>query len=502
MITKKKVLESLDIGNGVAELERELLGEFFFESSEWKKLKIGKLDFILGPKGSGKSALFFHLLDHRASFSDNGILLVSSENTTGDSVFRTIDTKSENTEEDFIRIWKLYFLILILDTSKKNGINSELNHLIEELLVREKLYNPGWSLKQLFSGVVNYVKSRLYFESLGGEVSLDGTGSPSALKTVITFGNPTVSQEKSGIVSIDSILQQCNNTLVSQGYKVWILIDRLDAIFPSDKDLERNALRALVRTYVGMNGMPAICPKIFLRNDLWHSITKGGGFREASHLSPVTARIHWSKATLAEMLLKRFLRSYEFCSLFGKSEDFMKSNSNDKMNFLYSLFPDNMTLYGEMSQKAFDWLIMYTMDGQDVNAPRDLIELMNAAIEFEVVRLSKGDTPYRRSNMLFNLEGLAHAGSVVSQTKMEQTIFAEYPELREYIDCFMNSNGRNYDLEKLRLIWNVDKEKAQDIASSLVEVGVFKKAGPDRYLIPVLYTGYLKISPSKKRYSG
>ncbi len=501
MHIKQKVLEDLNIGNGVAELERDLLKEFFLESLDWKRLKDGRIDLILGPKGSGKSALFFHLIDHESELHDKGIFLVSSENSAGDSVFASVAPGSIKSEDDFVRIWKLYFLILILSTLKKNGVRSDLTASIEDLLRAEGVYEQGWSLKQLFVGVSNYVKSRLYFDEIDGEVELDpSTGMPKKVKAKLTFGNPTVPQQKAGAIPIDSILQHCNNTLAADGKSVWILVDRLDAIFPTDKEAEKNALRALVRTYSGMRNLPSICPKIFLRNDIWASITRQDGFREASHLSPVTARLNWTKSSLAELLLKRLLRSAVFRNFYQKDELFIRSNSNDKLNFLYSLFPDRMNMYGETHQVAFDWLVMFTMDGQDVNAPRDLIVLMNAAIEYEIVRLSKGDTPYKRKNLLFNQEGLTHAGLILSTTKMEQTIFAEYPELRLYIEALIEHPGRNFNVDQACVIWEKNREEAAAICFSLSEVGLVKKSGKDRYLVPVLYTGYLKINPSRRKF--
>lgn len=91
MHPKQVVLESLEIGNGVAELERSILGSFFFESSAWKKLRKDKIDFVLGPKGSGKSALYYHLLEQEAELHSEGSFVVSSENTSGESVFFNVD---------------------------------------------------------------------------------------------------------------------------------------------------------------------------------------------------------------------------------------------------------------------------------------------------------------------------------------------------------------------------------------------------------------------------
>ena len=81
---------------------------------------------------------------------------------------------------------------------------------------------------------------------------------------------------------------------------------------------------------------------------------------------------------------------------------------------------------------------MYTQDGLGVSAPRDIIELVNSAIEYEITRLEKGDTPYKQRNLIFNHQGLYFGGSVLSKTKMEQTIFAEFPDFDNAVKPFLS----------------------------------------------------------------
>jgi hypothetical protein len=149
---------------------------------------------------------------------------------------------------------------------------------------------------------------------------------------------------------------------------------------------------------------------------------------------------------------------------------------------------------------------MYTQDGLGVSAPRDLIELVNSAIEHEITRLEKGDTPYKRRNLIFNHQGLNFGGSVLSKTKMEQTIFAEFPECRRYIEAFIDSSGRNFNGDQLANVWDIKTDEADKMASYLCEIGVLKKSstrsGATNYLIPVLYTNYLGINPSQKNKVG
>jgi len=498
---KRSVLNSLDIGNGVAERERELLKGFFLESGEWRKLLSGSADLIFGPKGSGKSTLFFNLLEHEYELLERGILLVSSENVAGESVFSAVRRNPPESEDEYIAIWKLYIITLIVDRCAKDGINLDEIKIVEDLLVQEGIYKRGRSISGFFASVVEYVKSRLNFDTVEGEVEIDPTtGLPKKIKGKFTFVEPSESGREEGLVSISDALMACNKALADQEKKIWILVDRLDVIFANDKAAEALALRALFRVYGEIYATKSIQLKIFLRDDIWRDITSETGFREASHLVNKVS-ISWDKTSLANLLLRRLISSSEFRKYYEVEEAFLMSPISKKMGLINSLFPRQMTLFGEGRERAFDWLIIHTRDGKDTNTPRDLIELLNFAKDFELDRLARGDRPYNSKNLLFNHEGLANAGGQLSTLKMEQTIFAEYPDLRPFIDAFFESLPRNFEVEKLCVLWSCDDAKAKSTAARLADIGFFKVTGRYKYLIPVLFTHYLGINPSKKKFS-
>jgi len=499
MTTKFEVLEDINIGNGVAEREKEKLEDFFLESIEWNKVRRGDADLIFGPKGSGKSTLFFSLLEHEYEFEDSNILLVSSENLAGDSVFSSIQADPLENERDFVYIWKLYFLVLIVDRCRRSGVRLDNITKIEQLLANENLYEPGNSISSFFSNVAHYIKSRLYFDQVDGEIEIDpNTGLPKKIRGKFSFSEPAKAIRDQGVVSIDQALRACNASLVKEGYKIWILIDRLDVIFANDRSSEALALRALFRVYSDFSALPSICPKIFLRDDIWRDITRKEGFREASHLVS-RVDISWGKSDLVDLILRRLLTSTNFCEYYHVNNDLLATPISKKMTFINTLFPRNMTLYGEGSVRAFEWVLVSTRDGQDVNTPRDIIELLNFAKEHEIIRMKRGDYPYRAKNLIFNHEGLSKASSQLSKIKMEQTIFAEHPELREAIDHFNESPTRNFDLEKLQDLWGLNRLETINVASKLSDIGVLRMVRKGQYLIPVLYTHYLGISPQTKR---
>lgn len=67
------VLNQLNFGQRVAEDEVDVLESYFVETDHWRKIAADEVDIIYGPKGSGKSALYFLLTKRADSFFDKNI---------------------------------------------------------------------------------------------------------------------------------------------------------------------------------------------------------------------------------------------------------------------------------------------------------------------------------------------------------------------------------------------------------------------------------------------
>lgn len=63
---KLELLKSIHFGERVAEDDSNL-ADYFVETNIWKQLINDRIDVVYGAKGSGKSALYRHLL-HKESF--------------------------------------------------------------------------------------------------------------------------------------------------------------------------------------------------------------------------------------------------------------------------------------------------------------------------------------------------------------------------------------------------------------------------------------------------
>jgi len=295
---KREILQATTFGKPTAEEEGNNLCAYFVETDQWQRIFAGDIDIVYGSKGSGKSAFYALLLDRTSELFDRGIIGIAAENPRGAVAFRDLVASQPVDESEFRNLWKLFFLVLIAHTLKDYGISSSRLKQIINPLEDAHLFPRNVTLRGVLRTVFSYVR-RLTLEA-----EIDATSSLPTWR--IRFLEPSSKEESLGCVSVDHLLELTNEVLEESGFKVWLLLDRLDVAFAESPELERSALRALFRVYLDLQKFDSIALKIFLRTDIWKNITKDG-FREASHIVNHMT-ISWDEASLLNLVVRRAMR--------------------------------------------------------------------------------------------------------------------------------------------------------------------------------------------------
>lgn len=84
---------------------------------------------------------------------------------------------------------------------------------------------------------------------------------------------------------------------------------------------------------------------------------------------------------------------------------------------------------------------------------------------------------------------------VVSKVRLEQTIYAEYPEIKSFIQKLQREKTEQR-INTLAKIWEVNEKEASEIAKKLSEIGFFEERGSNtdrRYWIPFIYRNELNL---------
>jgi hypothetical protein len=495
MNTKLEVLKNLAVGERVAEEESEQLENYFVETDQWHKMVGGNIDVVYGPKGSGKSALYTLLNKKDGELFDRGVLLVSAENVRGATVFRTIVADPPPSELSFIYLWKIYSLCLIAKALREYEVKNENSQALIGALEKVGLLPTASSLAVLFRSVTNYFKGWLKRDTKAVEyaVTIDPTTGAPTISRKTEFAD--ISEEQSlGEIPVEELYEIANKALTKAGLSVWVLFDRLDVAFADSLDLERNALRALFRAYNDLKAYTNLSLKIFVRDDIWQRITLGG-FTEASHITK-SVHITWSEESLLNLIMLRLLNNQSLIDYAEVNPNEIRSDYQKQHDLFYRLFPRQVDT--GKNPDTFNWILSRTTDSSGNSVPREVIHLLEMAKEIQIRKLERGsDEP--PESQLFDRPSFKEALPIVSKVRFEQTLLAEYPDMREHLIKLANEKAEQTP-ESLQKLWNKGEEETSEIARRLAEIGFFDIRGTKEeptFWIPFLYRSALNLVQGK-----
>jgi hypothetical protein len=486
MIELHRVLEHLSVGERVAEDERKKLGEYFVETDQFRRILNGDADVVFGPKGSGKSAIYTSILARQDELFDRGITLVAGEVPRGTPAFNAVVAEPPTNEVEFIALWKLYLLSLVDGVLGDFDVRGPQARMVRKA-VGDAGLGPGvGGLRGLVGRVREYVSQLAKADSVEGGICLDlVTGSLVGLTGKIVLSEPSSELRDRGVRTVDELLRHADQALEDADVSLWVLFDRLDVAFADSAWLEANALRALFRVYLDSLELNSIRMKIFLRTDIWRSITSGG-FREASHVVRTTT-IEWTAPALLSLVVNRLLNNPDLVEYTGANVEVVGFNAVAKRAWFDSLVPDQIHS-GPKNSKTFEWILGRVRDGLGLVAPREIIHVFDQARQRQLESLEMGELG-PQGKQVFGRSAFRESLPEVSKVRLEQTLFAEYPELKCYLEA-LEGKKTSQTVESLADLWDIGEDAAATIANRAVEVGFFEKQKgsqvPD-YWVPFLY---------------
>jgi len=486
------LLKKTSFGERVAEDEVAKLAGYFVETDQWDRIFKGEIDVVRGDKGSGKSAIYSLLVTKRNDLFDKGILLVTGEKPRGMPVFKDLVADPPTTEQEFVALWKLYIASLIANELKEYAFESSDAKKLIRTLEEEKFLESDFDLSRLLKQARTTVSRWFNPAAIEGTVKFDpDTGIPT-FGGKITPAEPNSDLRSKGYLSVDTLAELANRALSAAGYQVWVLLDRLDVAFAESHELERNALRALFRVYRDFADKDCIKLKIFLRSDIWDRIVEGG-FREASHITRVVT-LDWTSEALLNLIVRRLLSNEMLIDKLEIDKVAVLRDSKAQDAVFYRFFPPQVE-QGAKKRPTRDWMINRCEDGHWKTAPRELIHFLNSLRDLELARLERGDA-LPPGEQLFDRSVFKPALEIVSEARVVQTIYAEYPNLKPYL-VELEGEKTEQTIDTLATIWKVSKGEADKRAQALVEIGFFEqRGGRDNwtYWVPFLYRDALHMS--------
>lgn len=491
---KRQTLEATSFGARVAEEEVDDLAEYFVETDHWKRLYRGEVDVVYGPKGSGKSALYSLLVARANELFDRNIVILAAEQPRGAPAFKDIVQDPPTIEREFIALWKIYLLCLVAELLREYDVRTpEALRVLDYLRDAKLIEEDRSSLSRLVRAVREYARRLRDAEAVEGGVVVDpSTGLLTGVNGRIILGEPGSEAAAAKIVSVDSLYRDADKALSDLGFEVWLAIDRLDVAFADETELEANALRALFKVYLDLIGYDHLSLKIFLRSDIWRRIMDAG-FREASHITRHVT-IKWNRQALLNLIIRRVLRNESIRTYYEVSDSDAVLAAVSRQQELYDrIFPAQVDL-GPNKPSSLDWMIGRTRDGTGETAPRELIHLLSSLRESQLRRFELGHEP-PADRLLFDRAAFKEALPEVSKVRLEQTLFAENPDLKPFAEL-LEEQKTQHTPGTLARVWNMGDDEARQTAEALHEAGFFERRG-DRdnpvYWVPFLYRDALSM---------
>lgn len=492
MRTTQSILSQSNFGSRIAEEELDQLQSYFVETEQWRKVLAGDVDIVFGAKGSGKSALYSLLVDRREEFRlGRRTIFLAAENPRGTPAFRDLTTATPLSEEQFRGLWKLYFLS-ILANYIRHHINSSRSQIpdaqdVIEFLTQNGLLAPNATLLSRLKAAMEYL--RKWLPAIEGGVTDPNTGL--VITGKITLSEPTPEQRGLDYRSLDELLTKLNTGFAFVNITAWLVLDRLDVAFADSDELEGNALRALFRTYLDMRDLSQFKFKIFLRDDIWKKIVSAG-FREASHITR-TLTLSWDHQSLLNLVVSRLASNVLICDHYGLESEDVMADAQKQKDLFYRVFPAQVERGGSKS-KTLDWMVSRTADGTKRTAPREVVHLLLSCRD-EQLRLLQLGASEPPELQLFDKTAIRAALPAVSKARYEQTLCAEHPNLKPFMDKLEHEKTQQ-GRESLAQLWGVTPTRAAEVAERLVEVGFFERRGEKdapNYWIPFLYREALNL---------
>lgn len=496
------LLRSLDLGSSVAESD-SLLEAARVETSAFSDLLNDRVDLVPGTKGSGKSSLFRIFVEFLPDFllQRRKVVIAHGVQAPGDPVFHAFADQFINlTEDEFVSFWCIYLVSLAHEQFiKGTKYEALLSDAIKEMqafrVACERANIPEIraqkSLKDILAWSLHVLatwrpKLKYKMPDNAGTLELDLFGNAK--------DNQPATQESASDASLPNYINEIKETLelvlTKSQLSLWLMVDRLDEIFPRRSDIERRALRGLLRAmrfFTSSN----IRVKIFLRDDMLDNVVRTQeGFTALTH---VTARqadtLRWTEDQILTIVIKRFCANPAIAEYLDLNAAKAEVSAAYRLQCFRQIFPEQV-FRGASQSKTLSWIYKRCADGRGVVTPRDVLELLIRAKQRQA-DICAADLD-GTTDAIIDSSAIQHGLQELSKHKRQTYLRAEFPHLWPHIERFVGGKTE-YSPSALRALFG---SGWQSIVDDLVALGVLSKK-KDSYDIPFLYRDGLELTQGK-----
>lgn len=492
-MNKKEILQKIDLGNSIAEYD-ENISQYYITTQSTLDLINDRYDIVKGVKGSGKTAMLIAICDNQSLYPQlEDKLLIKAIQLKGDPDFkRAFSTVSIETSDiqKLIDAWKIYLINVIWKECKE--LFSDYENLESQLKEAGLLSGKKGILDNL---IYSLKRVKLKFTNT---FSPDGK----TIQTVEVTPNDFIESQTSNdnantLIDFNSIFNSLNELIISNSSCFWVMIDRLDDAFPDNTSTDTLILKSLFYAYKDICGYSGFKIKIFIRDDIFKTITLDKGFTSLTHISAKTMNsIKWERDIIEQLLVERLLYNASFAD-YVKTQGYpttcKKLTSSERLKILF-LFIKPQIDVGSKNPDSIGWMINHVKDGNGIYTPRDIINILDKARAFQLNQLNEKNEKDISESYLISSNALRLAFAETSKEKLETQLFAEYPKYRKWIESFKDQKAEHTAESLVTILGRNWKSRTE----KLKEIGFLEEKN-NSWKIPFIYREGLNVSQGKAK---
>lgn len=466
-----------DLGYGQAESETpELFSRRLYPVPDHLRALDPNVVLVVGPRGSGKSALF------NAFFSDH-------QDIRKAIAAKTPSIQAQRLSTEWVAVYPASTAFPDSQALSRWASSDEAARKIwHAMLVRHLAdrFNEGRKTE---------LKSILEPMSVDLPAILKAYDDPEA--------NPTAA------------LDELEQKLRQEDRCIFVGYDELDTLGGYEWELMARMVRGLVAFWSDYSRRwQRIRAKIFLRSDLFRRHT-GMGTADFAKLAANRAELAWSDVSLLGMLAKRIANTSAGLAAYCRKAGIRFEESHNTLGLIPTVrepddvFPLLERLAGEFmgagqkKGRVRNWILDHLRDGHGEISPRSLVRLIEQAARKEAANRSL------RPPKLIHPTALRQALDDVSNDHVTQGISNEWPwlegvkrrlqqdrlvpwmrrEIVGLLDSNLDSSWGGLDRPSLR----PPVDQPADFLDYLIEIGVFRQRSDDRIDVSDLYLSGLGL---------
>ena len=326
---------------------------------------------------------------------------------------------------------------------------------------------------------------------MSGELELDLFGSRSSTAPKV---KPSAKGEDPFPTYVNEIKEALETILKKTALSLWLMVDRLDEVFPRRSELERKALRGLLRTMRNFRS-ENIRVKVFLRDDMLdHVVRTDEGFTALTHVTVRQAdTLKWTQDQLLAMIVKRLFVNAPLAAYLKVSREHIDASATYRGQCFDKVFPPTVFRPSHQSP-TIRWICNRCADGRGVVTPRDVLDLLTCAIQKQQ-DICAGD-PDGAADWIIGPHAIQHGFAEMSKRKRQNYLQAEFPHLWKHIEKFVGGKT-DYRSSTLRTLLGDGWKEVRD---DLLAIGFFSKGnkrGEEIFSIPFLYRHGMQLTQGK-----